>query len=70
MILLLLICLLAGAFTVIRYGIVLSLKGVALLLRISFALLGAALLLAGGVIGAVVGAVLLICLGIRLLIVA
>lgn len=68
MILLLLICLLAGVFTVIKHGIVLSVKGIALLLRVTFALIGAALVLAGGVIGAVIGLVLLICLGIRLLI--
>lgn len=68
MILLLLLCLLAGIFTVIKHGIVLSVKGIAFLLRVVFALVGVALVIAGGVIGAAIGLVLLICLGIRLLI--
>ena len=64
---LLMILLLAIIFSILKFSFVITVKGTAFLLKFFLSLIGVVLLLAGGMIGAVIGILILIGCGIHML---
>ncbi len=59
--------LLAGIFLIIKFSVIISVKGVALIIKMCFSLIGVVLIFAGGILGAVIGMIILIGCGIHML---